>query len=126
MVRAGHNPGAHHTNPYRHLEPRMTATTAPATPAEALAAFEAQPALQAGTEGFWEVWGAQPRHARVGDIIISKGEGGVVHTDYVTGTFTAKSLGRQGLLDANGEVFTMGHLSRIVLVRWGTHGTLAD
>lgn len=88
----------------------------------AVAEFEAQPALQPGAAGWWRVWGAKPHHVRAGDIVITRGERPV----FVTDTFTAKAAPmRQGLVDQDGERFTLGALCPIVLVRPGTHNTLA-
>lgn len=96
----------------------------PTNGADAIAFFESQPKMAPGTEGYWQVWGARARHARAGDIVISKSEDNTV-VDYVAETFVAKSLGRVGIIDGNGERFTIGQLAPVVLVRWGTHNTLA-
>lgn len=103
-----------------------TTPNPPATPAECIAAFEAQDRLEPGTPGYWKVWGAKVRHIRTGDILLSK-DGDKVVTDYITGTFESKAAPvRVGLLDAEGNKFTLGALTPVVIVRWATHHILAN
>lgn len=89
--------------------------------ASAALALAEQGSLPPGDSGWWEVWGARASDACVGDILLSKGG----HTDFVTGTFEAKSIVRVGLV-SDGERFTIGMGAPIILLRWGTHNTLVD
>jgi hypothetical protein len=93
---------------------------------EAIDHVKTMPAKQPGTEGFWEVWGARPHHLRPGDILVSKVRGtDEVEIDFVADLFPAKSPARQGFVNQDAEQFTVGILSPVVILRWGTHGTLA-
>jgi hypothetical protein len=103
------------------------------TSSDALAAFEAQGACPAGTEGFWKVYGAQVRHIRAGDLIATKSsEEEEVQWILILDTFEAKAAPlRRGFIsdpdsgtDAEGA-FTLGALSPVVVLRWGTCATLA-
>lgn len=89
--------------------------------------FEAQDRLQPGQAGWWKVWGARVSDIRIGDIVMCKnGSDGSVMTDYVAGTFTSKAAPlRRGFFDHDGEIFTIGVMAPVVLVRFGTHNTLA-
>jgi hypothetical protein len=96
------------------------------TPAENIALFEAQERLEPGTPGYWKIWGASVRHIIPGDIVLMK-DGDTTITEFITGTFTAKAAPmRFGLVDAKGEKFTLGALTPVIVVRWGTHNTLAN
>jgi hypothetical protein len=97
------------------------------TPTEAIAFFEGQDRKDPGTEGFWQVWGARASHIRAGDILLSKvGDTDEVGVDYITEVFKAKSIVRQGFINQRGEHLTIGIGAPIILVRWGTHNTLAS
>lgn len=102
-----------------------TATCLHTTTEEARAAFEAQAKLAPGTDGFWKVWGAQPRHIRPGDLLVTLDEGNL---DYalIQETYLAKAAPLRLGFIADGERFTIGALTPISLLRWGTHNTLAD
>lgn len=92
----------------------------------AIAELEAQDRLEPGTPGWWKVWGATPRDIRSGDIIMHK-DGDQVVTEYVEDTFTAKAAPlRIGYVINDGQRFTLGALTPIVLLRKGTHNTLSD
>jgi hypothetical protein len=92
----------------------------------AIEAFQAQGVLQPGTEGFWQVWAARPLHLRPGDILLSKvGDTSEAEVDYVEELFVAKSAARRGFVNHEGQRLTVGIGASVVIVRWGTHGTLA-
>ena len=94
--------------------------------AEALAQFEAQGTLQPGEEGWWKVWGANVHSVRKGDLVLSTSSvTGKVVADLVEDTFVSKSYPMRGGLIADGKEFTLGALTNIIVVRWGTHNTLA-
>lgn len=93
---------------------------------EALAEFETQAELQPGESGWWQVWGARSRDIQAGDILLSKLDDGGIATDYVADLFDPNANGlRVGFIDGRGKRVTIGAMARIVLVRRGTHNTLA-
>lgn len=98
----------------------MTATTATKTTAEAVAEFEAQGAIDPGTEGWWRVWGAQPRHIRPGDLVVDA-DGWFLVTEAGPSTNGLQF----GVVTAEGERFWFGLLHRVNVVRRGTKNTLA-
>jgi len=82
--------------------------------------FEAQGVLQPGEPGWWKVWGASVQDVRAGDIVITR-----TGTFHVEALFEAKSVARQGIV-VNGQPQTIGRMfGPIVVVRKGTHNTLA-
>jgi len=100
--------------------------------------ISAQPAMEPGTEGYWKVWGARVADVRPGDLVMLKysDEPGTVFS-YVVGERVRRPeyQGRPVLMDTvrpkfsdqvTGEEFTIGAMQPIVLLRWGTHNTLAD
>jgi hypothetical protein len=92
----------------------------------AVTEFETQGKLEAGTEGWWQVWGASPHHIKGGDIILTKGSGDDIDTLYVEDTFTAKAAPMRVGIVINGNKETLGALCPIILLRRGTHNTLAE
>lgn len=89
--------------------------------AEAVAAYEAQPVLQPGEPGWWEVWGASPQDIRPGDLVLLKGGDSI----FVQDTFLAKAHPIRVGLISDGEKCTLGVLCPIALIRQGTRNTLA-
>lgn len=97
----------------------ITTTTAART------AFEGQGEIAPGTQGYWKVWGARPCDIRTGDLIMTK-DGDDVRYDLILDRFAAKAAPiRQGLVNAEGEQFTLGALTPVIVLRPGTHHTLA-
>ncbi len=97
----------------------MTATTA-----ELLAELATQAAaarLSPGEEGWWQVWGATAYDILPGDAVATAGEPWFLVSD----TFTARSAVRLGIV-VDGERQTIGAGCRVVILRHGTHHTLAD
>lgn len=93
----------------------------------ALAAFEAQGSLQPGEQGWWKVWGASLADVRAGDLILTAdpdADGGLVPT-LVEETFRPAAYPARHGFVADGARFTIGALCPIVLLRQGTHNTLA-
>lgn len=95
-------------------------------PQEELQKFENQPTLTPGQEGYWKVWGARVSNIRPNDIILTK-QGDDSVCNFITDTFTSKAYPmRMGFVDENGERFTLGAMSSVVVVRLSTHNILAD
>lgn len=85
--------------------------------------YEAQGKLKPGEKGWWQVWGANVGHIREGDLILHDADGDWVH---IQGLFEAKAAPlRRGFIDHEGERFTLGVLVPVIVVRQGTHNTLA-
>lgn len=91
------------------------------TAAQAVAAVNAQPALEAGTAGWWRVWGATPAHIRAGDVVLTGG----ADTFYVSDTYRAKAHPVRVGIIVDGACSTLGALCPIAIMRRGTHNTLA-
>ena len=91
---------------------------------EAGAHFEGQGHMPAGTPGFWKVYGASVADVRPGDLLITKGETDF-HYDLIADTFESEAAPlRRGLVNAEGDRFTLGALCPVIVLRWGTHATL--
>jgi hypothetical protein len=87
--------------------------------------FENQPVLAPGEVGWRKVWGANVSHIRAGDIVLTR-SGDAVETSYVADTFESKSAPmRRGFVDGGGKRFTLGAMNAVIVVRKGTHNTLA-
>lgn len=97
-----------------------------ATSADAVRQFESQGEIPPGTPGFWRVWGAQPRHIETGDLVLSvNAETGDQEWDLIVDTFTAKAAPlRIGVETPEGRI-TIGALTPVIVLRWGTHHDLA-
>lgn len=108
------------------IHPHQPITT-DQTSAEAMAEFEAQGALPAGTLGWWKVWGAKTNAARAGDLILFKNDKtGEIEPLLVVERFEHKAAPmRVGIVTDNGERTSLGALFPIVLMRRGTKNTLA-
>jgi hypothetical protein len=88
--------------------------------------MEAQGRIAPGTEGWWEVWGASVRDVQAGDLVLAQSGVDEQEAMLVDDTFTAKADPiRRGFV-VEGERVTMGVLCKIVLLRRGTHHTLAE
>lgn len=94
------------------------------TSAEVRATVEAQPRMEPGTFGFWEVWGATPQDIQGGDYVLVKMRDGSVDEFFVQDTFVAKNVARKGVV-VDGERMTLGLLCPIVILREGTRGVLS-
>lgn len=93
--------------------------------ADAAAYFATHEGLAPGTEGFWKVWGARVSSIREGDLVLIPGDEGSSFS-LITGTFAAKAAPmRRGLIDPEHGEFTLGALCPVIVLRWGTHNTLA-
>jgi hypothetical protein len=110
----------------------------------AIEIIAAQPALQPGTEGYWKVWGASVRDITPGDLVILKysdGEvceyevsayvprverGNTVSDDLAARGHTGGGIHYDQLRPTDGELFTVGALQRIVLLRKSTHNILSE
>lgn len=103
------------------------------TTAHAAAHFARQGSLAPGAEGFWKVWGATVNNIRPGDLILTKdistpakANSDNTRFDLITDTFDAKaSPMRKGLVNAEGDRFTLGALSPVIVLRWDIHNLLA-
>jgi hypothetical protein len=94
--------------------------------AAAYAEFAAQGPIPPGTPGWWQVWGAQVRHIRPGDLVISKAGDEVLEASFIQDTYLAKASPlRWGVLVEDRRM-TFGALTAIVLLRRDTHNLLAD
>lgn len=95
--------------------------------AEAIAEFEAQGTLQPGEEGWWKVWGARIHNVRSGDIMLCKdADTGEVVTEFIEEIRPAGGwAGMRLLYVAEGVNRSIGALAPIIVVRKGTHNTLA-
>lgn len=93
--------------------------------AEALAKqLTADERLSAGTDGYWQHWGARPSDIRPGDIVVTLDSGAMV-LDEIATSEDWHGL-RQSLVTVSGKEFSLGHLFRgFQVFRYGTHNTLA-
>jgi hypothetical protein len=119
-------------------------------------ALEAQGSLQPGQEGWWKVWGASVRDVQPGDIVMLKyaddapgqvheyeveayaprvsrivdGRSNTPHDDMMARGHTGGGVSydqlRPRFRAKSGELFSIGGLQPIVLVRKGTHNFLSD
>ena len=81
--------------------------------------LEAQGELQPGDQGYWKVWGARPNDIRVGDIVMTDGsEDQVAEID-------RSDIVRVRIVTTTGDRFSLGALCPVIVLRWGTHNTLA-
>jgi hypothetical protein len=86
--------------------------------------WASQGALQPGTQGWWEVWGASPRHIKPGDLLVDI-EDGETCVSYIQDTYIPKNSPlRVGLVIDDARV-NIGALCPIVLLRQGSHNFLA-
>lgn len=94
----------------------------------AWAEVEAQGPIEPGTPGWWQVWGATVHHARPGDLILCRdGDIDKVVPTYVRDLFRSKAHPvRVGIVTDDDKEVTIGALAPMVLLRRGTHHTLAD
>jgi hypothetical protein len=92
---------------------------------EAWAQVEAQGTIAPGTDGWWKVWGATWSHVRAGDLVLTKVDGEATPT-LVADLFEAKAApARVGIVTDDEQRVTFGALCPLVLLRRGTHNTLA-
>lgn len=90
--------------------------------------FESQGELQPGEEGYWKVWGAMVRHIRPGDLVLSKTNPDdlSICIDLIEDVYTPKNYPLHFGVVINGDKFTLGALTAIILLRKGTKNTLAE
>ena len=107
------------------METEATMRTDGAASARAWREVETQGRLAPGTRGWWQVWGAGVRDVRAGDLVLGKREDGDQQAMLIDELYDSPLAPmRQGFM-ADGERFTLGALCPIVLLRRGTHHTLA-
>lgn len=90
--------------------------------------------LHPGQEGYWQVYGARAIDIRPGDLVMSgwKDDDGVIHHAEYEVTemtpFNAPSMNsiRVGFTASTGLFGSVGMLQAMVIMRPGTHSTLAD
>ncbi len=102
-------------------------------------ALDAQGTLQPGTEGYWKVWGARASDIRPGDLVMVKNQDNVI-SEYEVLDYAPR--GREGtMMDlirprfrapaksagaGTGQLFSVGAMQAVVVLRKGTHHTLAE
>jgi hypothetical protein len=91
---------------------------------ERLNAQNANGAMQPGTPGLWQVWGARAHNIRVGDFVMAKWADSGEITEHEVISLENWPMGVQ-VFDSNGAHIYIGGLQPIVLMRPGTHHTLA-
>lgn len=84
--------------------------------------IEAQGRLEPGQPGYWKVWGASAHNIRPGDVVLLDPDGDFELVDDV---FTAKAAPIRVGLVIRGERTTIGALCPVIVLRQGTHNTLA-
>lgn len=96
----------------------------PTTTAELTAALEAQDALcplPPGTPGWWRIWGARPCDIRPGDAVCDDSAEGFWLCQDV---YLAKNSPLRCGVVIDGARVSLGALSPVVVLRYGTHHTL--
>lgn len=105
--------------------------------------INSQPALQPGQDGYWRVWGASVRDVQAGDIVLLKYADGEAceyevdayaprGNDHDTVTQAFRGVGnlndqiRPRFRATDGELFTIGALQPMALIRKSTHNILSD
>jgi len=105
------------------------------------AALDAQGVLQPSQPGYWQIWGATARDIRPGDLLMvrweDKGSGPnpsppiVTIGEYEVDTINFDPFWCPRVVSTptddhpEGEVFRVGALQKITLLRKGTHNTLS-
>jgi hypothetical protein len=97
-------------------------------------ALDEQGRLEPGTEGWWRVWGASARDIRPGDLVMTgwrNSDGSSGHGEHTAGEPAPwgdlRDSCRVRFTDAvTGELFSVGMLQPMALLRRGTHNTLSD
>src|ERR1035438_6364265 len=91
-------------------------------------ALDAQNTISPGTEGWWKVWGARVNDIRPDDMIMVKPKDTEITEHVVTrivpesGMLDAMYL---RFIDADGEDIRIGRMCAVIVLRKGTHHTLA-
>jgi len=90
------------------------------TTAEVRAEIEEQRALEPGTPGWWQVWGATVRDVSPGDFVVTR-------TDdfFVQDVYDARSAARLGVV-VDGQRETIGRMCPVAVLRRGTRATLSE
>ena len=92
----------------------------------------AQGDLQPGEEGYWQVWGARVGDIKPGDLVMLKYSDAPEPSEYQVAEAAPRGDGhlmdtvRPRFLATSGELFTVGALQPIVVLRKGTRHTLAE
>jgi hypothetical protein len=85
--------------------------------------------LQPGQEGFWKIWGASARDVEAGDLIMVRWEAKDGSHELKEHALQARLPEGDGIAPKfqaeSGEIFRLGMLQKIVLLRWGTGNTLS-
>jgi len=85
--------------------------------------------LAPGQEGFWKIWGAGARDVQAGDLVLVRWadeDGGHHIEEYAIAARLDEGNGIAPKFAAeSGEIFRLGMLQRIVVLRWGTGNTLS-
>jgi hypothetical protein len=92
-------------------------------------ALDAQGILQPGQEGYWQVWGARASDIRHADLVMVKGRDGQVREYAVAEPAPwgdIRDIAYPRFRDESGELFSVGALQPVVVLRRGTRHTLAD
>lgn len=94
----------------------------------ATAALDAQGPISPGTQGWWQVWGARAHNVRPGDLVMliwGRGTEDERHAEYLIDEILSTDAVAPKFRAANGDIFRIGALMPIILLRQGTHHTLA-
>jgi len=97
-------------------------------PRPATAALDAQGPISPGTQGWWQVWGARAHDVRSGDLVMliwDRDTESARHAEYLISEVLSNDPVCPKFRSSNGEIFRIGALMPIILLRQGTHHTLA-
>jgi hypothetical protein len=93
-------------------------------------ALATQGILRPGTAGYWEVWGARADDIQAGDLVMISYDDGIFEYEVSAlaprGNGDLRDMVRPRFRAATGELFNIGALQPVVVLRKGTHHTLAD
>jgi hypothetical protein len=90
--------------------------------------LDVQGAMQPGTEGYWQVWGAVAADLQKGDLFIAKFPDGEVLQDQVNEIVHEDNLfdyTRKRYINQDGQDRAVGLLVRVWVFRRGTHHILS-
>lgn len=95
-------------------------------------ALNEQGVLQPGDSGYWKLWGACVMDIETGDLVMCKGaSGGSFDQFEITEVLSPREgyltdLCRRRFRDAEGEIFSLGMLCPVIVLRKGTHNMLSS